>query len=190
VLNNIYLPSFKWSHLDGSIGMTFSVSRSWGSHAVSTKIAVFWVVAPCRLVWVYRRFRGLYCLQHHGALKTAIFTFSEGTNIKSTSTFQYTSGLEHANKWVRYVCSRVQSLVLSQEWVKRSHFSYRLFIRSYFTYNEKKPIKWAGAVVNFCGLSKLTMKEKSKYSRPISWQVSGNAKRGVFVALKHWICVV
>jgi hypothetical protein len=25
-------------------------------------MAVFWVVAPCGLVWVYRRFRGLYCL--------------------------------------------------------------------------------------------------------------------------------
>jgi hypothetical protein len=31
--------------------------------AVSRKMAVVWVVAPCRLVWVYRRFRGLYCLQ-------------------------------------------------------------------------------------------------------------------------------
>jgi hypothetical protein len=30
------------------------------------KMAVFWVVAPCRLVWVYRRFRGLYCLHHQG----------------------------------------------------------------------------------------------------------------------------
>jgi hypothetical protein len=30
------------------------------------KMAVFWVVAPCRLVEVYRRFRGLYCLHHQG----------------------------------------------------------------------------------------------------------------------------
>jgi hypothetical protein len=29
-------------------------------------MAVFWVVAPCRLVGVYRRFRGMYCLQHQG----------------------------------------------------------------------------------------------------------------------------
>jgi hypothetical protein len=32
--------------------------------AVSMKMAVFWVVEPCRLVWVYRRFGDLYCLHH------------------------------------------------------------------------------------------------------------------------------
>jgi hypothetical protein len=31
---------------------------------VSTKMAVFWVVAPCSLVEVYRRFRGPCCLHH------------------------------------------------------------------------------------------------------------------------------
>jgi hypothetical protein len=30
------------------------------------KMAVFWVAAPCRLVRVYRRFRGLYCFHHQG----------------------------------------------------------------------------------------------------------------------------
>jgi hypothetical protein len=34
--------------------------------AVSTKMAVFWVVAPCSLVEVYRRFGGTYCLHHQG----------------------------------------------------------------------------------------------------------------------------
>jgi hypothetical protein len=34
--------------------------------AVTMMMAVFWVVAPCRLVWVYQRFRGLYCLHHQG----------------------------------------------------------------------------------------------------------------------------
>jgi hypothetical protein len=34
--------------------------------AVSTKMAVFWVVAPCSLVEVYQRFRGPFCLQHQG----------------------------------------------------------------------------------------------------------------------------
>jgi hypothetical protein len=29
-------------------------------------MAVFWVVAPCSLVEVYRRFRGAYCLHHQG----------------------------------------------------------------------------------------------------------------------------
>jgi hypothetical protein len=34
--------------------------------AVSTKMAVFWVVAPCSLVEVYKRFRGPCCLHHQG----------------------------------------------------------------------------------------------------------------------------
>jgi hypothetical protein len=33
---------------------------TWGSHGGD------WIVAPCRLVWVYRRFRGLYCHHHQG----------------------------------------------------------------------------------------------------------------------------
>jgi hypothetical protein len=49
--------------------------------AVSTKMAVFGVVAPCSLVEVYQRFRGPCCLHHqgdewrHGATtqKTTIF---------------------------------------------------------------------------------------------------------------------
>jgi hypothetical protein len=34
--------------------------------AVSTKMAVFWVIALCSLVEVYQRFRGLCCLHHQG----------------------------------------------------------------------------------------------------------------------------
>jgi hypothetical protein len=34
--------------------------------AVSMKMAVFWVVAPCSLVEVYQRFRGPRCLHHQG----------------------------------------------------------------------------------------------------------------------------
>jgi hypothetical protein len=34
--------------------------------AVSKKMAVFWVVAPCCLVDVYQRLRGHYCLHHPG----------------------------------------------------------------------------------------------------------------------------
>jgi hypothetical protein len=30
------------------------------------KMAVFWVVATCSLVEVYRRFRGAFCLHHQG----------------------------------------------------------------------------------------------------------------------------
>jgi hypothetical protein len=31
----------------------------------NTKMAVFWVVAPCSLVEVYQRFRGPCCFRHH-----------------------------------------------------------------------------------------------------------------------------
>jgi hypothetical protein len=34
--------------------------------AVSTQMAVFWVVVPCSLVDVYRRFRDTCCLHHQG----------------------------------------------------------------------------------------------------------------------------
>jgi hypothetical protein len=34
--------------------------------AVSTKMAVFWVLAPCSLVEVYQRFRGPCCFHHQG----------------------------------------------------------------------------------------------------------------------------
>jgi hypothetical protein len=30
------------------------------------KMAVFWDIAPCSLVEVYRRFRGAFCLHHQG----------------------------------------------------------------------------------------------------------------------------
>jgi hypothetical protein len=30
------------------------------------KMTVFWVVAPCSLVEVYRRFRGAFCLHYQG----------------------------------------------------------------------------------------------------------------------------
>jgi hypothetical protein len=36
--------------------------------AVSTKMAVFWVVAPCSLVEVYQHFRGPCCLHHQGSM--------------------------------------------------------------------------------------------------------------------------
>jgi hypothetical protein len=34
--------------------------------AASMKMAVFWVVASCSLVEVFRRFRGARCLHHQG----------------------------------------------------------------------------------------------------------------------------
>jgi hypothetical protein len=38
--------------------------------AVSTKMAVFWVVEPCSQVEVYQRFRGPCCLHHQGDIAT------------------------------------------------------------------------------------------------------------------------
>jgi hypothetical protein len=37
-----------------------------GLTAVGREMTVFWVVAPCSLVEVYQRFRGLSCLHHQG----------------------------------------------------------------------------------------------------------------------------
>jgi hypothetical protein len=34
--------------------------------AASMKITIFWDVAPCSLVEVYRRFRGAFCLHYQG----------------------------------------------------------------------------------------------------------------------------
>jgi hypothetical protein len=39
--------------------------------AVSTKMAVFWIVAPSSVVEVYRRFRGPCCLYHQGIMEAA-----------------------------------------------------------------------------------------------------------------------
>jgi hypothetical protein len=51
------------------------------------KKAVFWVVAPCRLVRVYQRFRCLYCLHHQGDRPEDGLLHSDGRgNLKS---FQY-----------------------------------------------------------------------------------------------------
>jgi hypothetical protein len=64
--------------------MTREVKRS--SRKIKGKIikmAVFWAVVPCRLVYVYCSFRGLYSLHRlHGATnqKTAIFTVTAVRN--------------------------------------------------------------------------------------------------------------
>jgi hypothetical protein len=62
--------------------------------AASMKIAVFWDVAPCSLVQVYRRFRGVYYLHHQGD-KTSLFTHRLMVEAVSTSetsvNFYYTT---------------------------------------------------------------------------------------------------
>jgi hypothetical protein len=58
------------------------------------KMAVFWAVAPYRLVWVYRRFRGLYCLHHQGGEsrgETLINWMMEAEQTSETSVNSYQS---------------------------------------------------------------------------------------------------
>jgi hypothetical protein len=43
-----------------------SYAQWFGNFTYSMKMAVFWVIAPCSLVQVYRRFRGACCLHHQG----------------------------------------------------------------------------------------------------------------------------
>jgi hypothetical protein len=56
---------------------TFYASWLEVSMAVIIKMAVFWVVAPCSLVWVYQHFRSLYCFHHQGALMMEAVQTSE-----------------------------------------------------------------------------------------------------------------
>jgi hypothetical protein len=43
-----------------------SIKQATTASFLFTKMAVFWVVAPCSLVEVYQRFRGPCCLHHQG----------------------------------------------------------------------------------------------------------------------------
>jgi hypothetical protein len=36
------------------------------SSKASTKVTVFWVIAPCSLIEINRRFRDVYCRQNQG----------------------------------------------------------------------------------------------------------------------------
>jgi hypothetical protein len=61
--------------------------------AVSMKIAVFWVVAPCSLVEVYQRFRGPCYLHHQGeSQQTAIFAFPSLQRTSTRRTSEYCLG--------------------------------------------------------------------------------------------------
>jgi hypothetical protein len=54
-------PNYSLGTLNSNYRVGFEVLT-----AVSTKMAVFWIVAPCSLVEVYQRFRGPCCLHHQG----------------------------------------------------------------------------------------------------------------------------
>jgi hypothetical protein len=47
--------------------------------STEVKMAVFWVVAQCSLVEVYRRFRGACCLYHQGDLSLMVVNFYQTT---------------------------------------------------------------------------------------------------------------
>jgi hypothetical protein len=53
--------------------------------AVSTKMAVFWVVAPCSLVEVYHRFRGPCCLHYQALMMEAAGTSETLVNFYQTT---------------------------------------------------------------------------------------------------------
>jgi hypothetical protein len=61
--------------------------------AVSTKMAVLWIVEPCRLVRVYRRFRGVCC-------KTAGVKTESGPKALLKLSFRYMGIKKHT--WLRY----------------------------------------------------------------------------------------
>jgi hypothetical protein len=64
---------------------------------VSTKMAVFWVVAPCSLVEIYQRFRGPCCLHHQGALMMEAARTSE-TFVTYETTWNYNPEDSHLHK--------------------------------------------------------------------------------------------
>jgi hypothetical protein len=53
--------------------------------AASVKMAVSWVVAPCSLVDVYRRFRGI-CCRRHQSYEATYHPDDGGSSIRSQST--------------------------------------------------------------------------------------------------------
>jgi hypothetical protein len=62
--------------------------------AVSSKMIVFWNVAPCRLVWIDRRFWGAYCLQHQAS---EILIFGNGGHVRPVcDTRNHVSHKSHA----------------------------------------------------------------------------------------------
>jgi hypothetical protein len=93
--------------------------------AVSTKVAVFWIVAPCSLVDVYERFRGPCCLHHQGdysstrlygatTQKTAIFIIISSVHISHYITTAVDSAAKYNGRmkrlcvgWVFCNCSCV-----------------------------------------------------------------------------------
>jgi hypothetical protein len=58
---------------------------------VSTKVAVFWVVAPCSLVEVYQRFRGPCCLHPPTSTRLHTLTMEAARTSKTLANFCQTT---------------------------------------------------------------------------------------------------
>jgi hypothetical protein len=75
---------------------------------VTIKMAVFWVVASCRMVWVYQRSRGVCCLHHQCDRLTS------GTLINSyQSTWRYNPEDSHPKKHTAKTHQRTGTQILS-----------------------------------------------------------------------------
>jgi hypothetical protein len=65
--------------------MHFIVVYRLNYHIHILKMAVFWVVAPCSLVEIYRRFRDACCLYNQGDQASIIALITEGASTSETS---------------------------------------------------------------------------------------------------------
>jgi hypothetical protein len=52
--------------------------------AASMMMAVFWVVEPCSLIEVYRRFKGAFCLHHQGDDEEALVNMEMKLRVPQT----------------------------------------------------------------------------------------------------------
>jgi hypothetical protein len=68
---------------------------------VTMKMAVFWAIAPCRPVWIYQRFRDLYCFHQQSIDEALIALMVEAIQTSETlvntyqSTWCYNPGDSH-----------------------------------------------------------------------------------------------
>jgi hypothetical protein len=66
----------------------------------SLKMAVFWLVTPCRLVWVYQHFRDLYCLHQQGGamMERAEASETSANSYQSTRRYNPEDGHLHTHR--------------------------------------------------------------------------------------------
>jgi hypothetical protein len=110
-------------------------------------MADFWVVAPCRLVEVYRRFRAACCHHHHGiALWNAGLLVSDYMALQ-LRTQSYSSGLS-----LKFRCDVSYSLGWCLAYVRRTNF---VFIKLQWPILRIKVNKMAGEEAGMQKIKKL-----------------------------------